>query len=70
MARNVWIGILGFGLVLFILLDLAVLWYLVNTKATARGYGSLLFPILATWSAYRALKQRIDSKPEKLEAES
>jgi hypothetical protein len=38
--------------------------YLVNSKSGARGYGSLLIPIFATWQVYIALKKRIDSKPE------
>jgi len=65
MARRAWIGILGFGLFLFVLLDLGLIWYLVNSKSGARGYGSLLIPIFATWHVYLALKRRIDSEPEK-----
>ena len=65
MGRTIWIGILGFGLLLFVLLDLGLLWYLINSKSGARGYGSLLIPIFATWYVYVALKRRIDSKPEK-----
>jgi hypothetical protein len=64
MGRKAWIGILGFGLLLFVLLDLALLWYLVHSNGTARRYGSLLIPIFATWQVYIALKRRIDSKPE------
>jgi len=64
MGRTIWIGILGFGLLLFVLLDLGLLWYLINSKSGARGYGSLLIPIFATWYVYVALKRRIDSKPE------
>jgi hypothetical protein len=64
MARKAWIGILGFGLFLFVLLDLFLIWYLVNSKSGARGYGSLLTLIVATWSVYLALKRRIDSEPE------
>jgi hypothetical protein len=65
MSRKVWIGILGFGLLLFVLLDLGLIWYLVNSKSGARGYFSLLIPIFATWQVYIALKRRIDLKPEK-----
>jgi hypothetical protein len=65
MARKVWIGILGFGLFLFVLLDLGLVWYLITSKSSARGYGSLLITIFATWYVYIALKRRIDSKPEK-----
>jgi inner membrane protein involved in colicin E2 resistance len=64
MARKVWIGILGLGLFCFVLIDLGILWYLINSKASARGYGSFLILIPATWQAYFALKRRIDSKPE------
>jgi hypothetical protein len=64
MARVAWIGILGFGLFLFVLLDLALVWYVIHSKLGARGYGSLLIPIFATWQAYLALKRRIDSEPE------
>jgi hypothetical protein len=65
MGRTVWIGILGFGLFLFVLLDLGLVWYLVTSRSGARGYGALLIPIFATWQVYIALKRRIDSKPEK-----
>jgi|GEM_PF-5833885 hypothetical protein len=65
MARKVWIVVLGFGLLLFVLLDLGLIWYLVNSKSGVRGYGALLIPIFATWQVYLALKRRIDSKPEK-----
>jgi hypothetical protein len=64
MARKVWIGILGFGLFLFVMLDLGLVWYLVDSKPGVRGYGALLIPIFATWQVYIALKKRIDSKPE------
>jgi len=64
MARKVWIGILGFGLALFVLLDFGLHWYLINSKSSARGYGSLLIPIFATWRVWGALKMRIDSNPE------
>jgi hypothetical protein len=64
MGRKIWIGILGFGLLLFVLLDMGLVWYLVTSKSNARGYGGLLIPIFATWQAYLALKKRIDSKPE------
>jgi inner membrane protein involved in colicin E2 resistance len=65
MARKVWIGVLGFGLFLFVMLDFGLLWYLINSKSSARGYGSLLILIFATWHVFVALKRRIDSKPEK-----
>jgi heme A synthase len=64
-ARKIWIGILGFGIFLFVLLDIFLGWYLVTSKSSAREYGELLIPILLTWRAYVALKRRIDSKPEK-----
>ena len=63
MARTVWIGILTFGLFLFVSLDLFLLWYLVTSKSGAQKYGGLLFVILSTWQVYVALKKRIDSKP-------
>jgi hypothetical protein len=64
MARKVWIVVLGFGLLLFVLLDIGLIWYLVSTKSGVRGYGSLPIPIVATWSAYLALKRRINSALE------
>jgi len=63
MARKAWIGILGFGLFLFVSLDIGLIWYLVVPKSGVRGYGSLLIPIFVTGQAYLALKKRIDSKP-------
>ena len=60
MARRIWIVVLGFGLFLFILLDLAMLWYAVTRDK--RGYGALPIPIFATWQVYIALRKRIDSK--------
>jgi hypothetical protein len=69
MGRKVWIGILGFGLFLFVLLDLGLIWYLIDSKSGVRGYGSLPIPIFATWQVYLALKRRIDSKPEKRHVE-
>jgi hypothetical protein len=64
MGRTVWIGILGFGLLLFVLLDVGLIWYVVTSKSGVRGYGALLIPLFATWQAYLALKRRIDSEPE------
>jgi hypothetical protein len=64
MARKAWIGTLGFGLFLFVSLDVGLIWYLVSSKSGARGYGSLLIPIFVTWQAYLALRKRIDSAPE------
>jgi hypothetical protein len=65
MGRTVWIGILGFGLLLFVLLDLVLIWSLVASRSGPRGYGGIPVLILATWQAYIALKRRIDSKPKK-----
>jgi hypothetical protein len=69
MARKAWIGILGFGLFLFVLLDSGLIWYMVDHKSGARGCGSLLIPIYCTWQVYLAMKKRIDSEPEKRIAE-
>jgi hypothetical protein len=63
MTRKIWIAILGFGLVLFILLDAAMLWYAVASYK--RAFGALPVLIFATWQVYVALKRRIDSKPKK-----
>jgi hypothetical protein len=63
MARRIWIAILGFGLVLFILLDAAMLWYAMASNK--RGFGALAVLIFSTWQVYLAMRKRIDSEPKK-----
>jgi ABC-type uncharacterized transport system permease subunit len=63
MARRIWIATLGFGLVLFLLLDAAMLWYAVASNK--RGFGALVVLIFGTWQVYLALRKRIDSEPTK-----
>lgn len=63
MARKVWIGILGFGLVLFILFDIGVVYVAVSSHGV-RGYGALLIPAIVTWQVYLALMKRLNSKPD------
>jgi hypothetical protein len=63
MARKAWIAILGFGLLLFILLDAAMAWFALTRDRKA--VGALLVCGFATWQAYLALRKRIGSTPDK-----
>jgi hypothetical protein len=65
MARRAWIAILGFGLVLFLLVDAFLLWYEVEVARNMRGFLGLAFFMALTWDVYRALRRRIDSEPKK-----
>ena len=62
MARKVWVAILGFGLLLFVLVDVALAWSAATHYFKNAVWGLLVFLFL-TWDVYIALRKRIDSKP-------
>ncbi len=62
MARKMWIGILGFGLFLFFLIDVLFVWY-GATHGLKRALGAILAFGWATWQTYRAMMIRVHSKP-------
>jgi hypothetical protein len=61
MAGRIWIAILGFGLILFILLDATMLWYAAARNKS--GFGALAVLMLGAWQVYLALRRRIESEP-------
>jgi hypothetical protein len=65
MARNAWIGILSFGLFLFILFTGLMVWYAATTKGLWLALAALLWFGLLTWDTYVALRRRIRSGPDK-----
>jgi hypothetical protein len=69
MARIVWIGILGFGLLLFILLDAFMAWFVLygNPKhhVSWAGVSALIGVALLTEDVYLALRRRIDGNERK-----
>ncbi|HEY3705737.1 MAG TPA: hypothetical protein VGL22_11785 [Terracidiphilus sp.] len=69
MAGIVWIGILGFGLFLFILLDAFIAWFALygdpKHHATWAGIWALVGVGLVTEDVYLALRRRIDGKHRK-----
>lgn len=65
MSRKIWIAVLGFGFVLFLLLDLVMLWYAMTHAARRNTYGAVLILLFGSWQVYLALRRRIDSKEVK-----
>jgi hypothetical protein len=65
MARRAWIFILGFGLFLFVSIDLCVLVCVLTGYWKPDKLGGLLVFGFATWQVYLALKKRIDFTPER-----
>ncbi len=65
MARRVWIAILGFGLLLFVLLDVTVLYEALNSARKVRDFGFFSGLVFVTWQVYLALKRRIDERPDR-----
>jgi hypothetical protein len=64
MARRAWIALLGFGLFLFVSIDLCVLACVLTGYWKPDKLGGLLIFGIATWQVYVALKKRMDSTPE------
>jgi polyferredoxin len=62
MARKAWIAVLGFGLLLFVLLDLLFVLLVVTHQMKPSTLGVLLPLGFATWSVYLAMRKRIESE--------
>jgi hypothetical protein len=69
MARKMWIAILGFGLFLFLSLDAAMVWFVVNGVAKHHGVWAGIWALIGlgflTEDVYLALRRRIDGKQRK-----
>lgn len=63
MARKVWIAIDGFGLFLFLLFDVWIVWYATTPQWKPTRLGTLLPVGFITWRIYLTLLERIKSKP-------
>ncbi|MGD0547435.1 MAG: hypothetical protein ABR991_06355 [Terracidiphilus sp.] len=71
MARKVWIALLGFGLLLFIVLDLLfALLIVTDLTKPSKWWFLLLWGCLMTWDIYRVLRKRIKSKPQQMQTEN